>query len=126
MGIETRAAREGLWAETYARAERLLPDHLKDLAFGLRVRPKWIEGTDRFWYQHRTREGEEIVLVDATAGTREMVSEPPETAPAPAMGELPSPDKRWTMLVRGDNLVVRDTASGEERQLTEDGEAHQF
>jgi len=40
--------------------------------------------------------------------------------PAPG-GESVSPDGRWAVRHRHENLVVRDTETGEERQLTNDG-----
>jgi dipeptidyl aminopeptidase/acylaminoacyl peptidase len=122
MVTPTEVARNQLSAETYARAERLLPHNFKNLAFGTRVQPKWLEGTEQFWYTNRTREGSEIVLVDAEAGTREVLSEPPESRPQMATGEAPSPDGKLVMLVRDHNLVVRDVASGTETALTQDGE----
>ena len=39
-------------------------------------------------------------------------------------GAIASPDHRWEVLVRNDNLVLRDTAGGAERQLTQDGNSN--
>ena len=53
--------------EDYARAEATLSQ--SNLVYSAGVRPNWIDG-DRFWYRNRTREGEEIILVDPVQGTR--------------------------------------------------------
>src|SRR5215467_3376506 len=54
----------------YAAADGVLPQRWKDLVFAGRVRPTWIEGTDRFWYATRTRLGARFYLVDPEACTR--------------------------------------------------------
>lgn len=38
-------------------------------------------------------------------------------------GDLLSPNERWALFVKDDNLWVRDTSTGEENALTSDGEA---
>ena len=47
----------------------------------------------------------------------------PSATPAIAQDESRSPDGRWAVLRRGDNLWVRDAAVGAERALTHDGTA---
>lgn len=56
-------------AARYARAEALLPHHLKELVHTPRVTPNWIGGTETFWYRTRTATGVRFVVVDAEAGT---------------------------------------------------------
>ena len=46
----------------------------------------------------------------------------PTSDAGPSAAETPSPDERWVAFARGENLWVRDAASGEEVQLTTDGE----
>ena len=46
----------------------------------------------------------------------------PSDEPAPSDAERPSPDGRWIAFTRDDNLWVRDAATGEEVQLSSDGE----
>ena len=41
-----------------------------------------------------------------------------------SVGEVKSPDGRWIAFVRDGNLWVRDAASGDETQLSRNGEAH--
>ncbi|SDU47105.1 S9 family peptidase [Jiangella alkaliphila] len=54
----------------YAKAEALLPHHLKELVRTPRVTPQWIGRTETFWYRTRTAEGVRFVVVDAEAGTK--------------------------------------------------------
>ena len=46
----------------------------------------------------------------------------PTAEVAPSDAERPSPDGRWIAFARDENLWVRDAATGEETQLTTDGE----
>ncbi|MEJ2540413.1 MAG: DPP IV N-terminal domain-containing protein, partial [Gemmatimonadota bacterium] len=48
----------------------------------------------------------------------------PDSASAPPRTERTSPDGRWVAFSRDENLWVRDVATGQERRLSEDGEAH--
>src|SRR6185436_17564173 len=63
------SAIEPVSASAYARAEALLPQHVRKLIPGLSVRPRWIGETSRFWFDKQTPAGREYVLVDAAAGT---------------------------------------------------------
>jgi dipeptidyl-peptidase 4 len=160
----------------YQAAERLLPHRWKDLVVPGRVRPTWISGTDRFWYESKTEAARGYVVVDPIAGSRDQVFEPkqaaeafaaalgqplepdalpirglemrdgepirlhaygrcwlwdPSTAtvieagePAPdRFAESISPDGRWSVFVLSHNLILRERATGAERQLTDDGVA---
>jgi dipeptidyl-peptidase 4 len=66
----------------YQAAERLLPQRWKNLLVPGRVRPNWISGTDRFWYESRTQTTGEYVAVDPAAGSRELAFEPGQVADA--------------------------------------------
>jgi len=56
-------------SERYARAERFLPWNADRLLFQMGIDPRWIEGTDRFWYRSETALGPRYPLVDPTGGT---------------------------------------------------------
>jgi dipeptidyl aminopeptidase/acylaminoacyl peptidase len=52
---------------TYARAERMLPTGgSTELVLRDRITPRWIGGTDRFWYRVTTERGSEFIYVDPT------------------------------------------------------------
>jgi dipeptidyl aminopeptidase/acylaminoacyl peptidase len=59
-----------LTADDYARAERLLAGHTRELVVGDAVRPNWLSG-DRMWYRNTVAGGAEFVLVNPATGTRE-------------------------------------------------------
>ena len=67
-GIAVDAGRR-ISPEQYARAERFLPWNADRLLFQMGIDPKWIEGTDRFWYRSETANGPRYRLVDPEAGT---------------------------------------------------------
>ena len=51
-------------AADYERAAQLLPPKADRLVTNDRVTPRWIAGSDRFWYHIRTAEGPRFKLVD--------------------------------------------------------------
>lgn len=57
--------------EDYARAERFLTPRVDSLVRNDRVRPHWINESDRFWYVRELPDGKEFALVDPAAGRRE-------------------------------------------------------
>ncbi len=57
-------------AEEYARAESFLREATADLVTGVDIRPEFISG-GRFWYRNALADGQEFVMVDPAAGTRE-------------------------------------------------------
>lgn len=54
----------------YALAERFTPGKVKKMVHSLSVVPKWIDGTDSFWYSYETSEGTFWWIVDCKKGTR--------------------------------------------------------
>lgn len=55
-------------ASVYARAEAVLPQHVDELILGLSVRPQWIGDNAEFWFERKTPQGRDYVLVDPTSG----------------------------------------------------------
>jgi dipeptidyl-peptidase-4 len=55
--------------EAYARAEAVLRNHIGELVYGISIRAQWIGEFSRFWYEKRTPQGREWVLVDADNAT---------------------------------------------------------
>jgi len=58
--------------EDYARAERYLPWNANQRLFGAEVVPHWNTPGDAFWYWRTSRNGKEVIFVDAKSGTREL------------------------------------------------------
>ena len=170
--------REQLDAAVYRKAEQLLRHNRTNLVLGGTIRPRWIDGGDRFWYVLRTATGKQFVLVDPRGGHRNSAFDHERLAKAlaaasgevltgaalpfdaidlrgeavefdafgarwrcrldtyecgkveceragaaPALGEVPSPDGRFTVFRRGYDVWVRSLADGREWALTTDGEA---
>jgi dipeptidyl aminopeptidase/acylaminoacyl peptidase len=56
--------------ETYARAEQMLPTRANDLVLQDGIVPRWIAGTDRFWYHVTTPRGRAFIYVDPARNLR--------------------------------------------------------
>ena len=61
---------EGPGSANFELAARFAPYKISDLVHSLRVSPRWIEDTDRFWYEWETSEGRHFYLVDPGQGTK--------------------------------------------------------
>jgi len=54
----------------YRLAARFAPYKVRNLVHSMSVSPRWIEGSERFWYQWETSAGTSYYLVDPVAGTK--------------------------------------------------------
>ncbi len=61
---------EGPGTANYRLAARFAPYKIRELTHSIRVSPRWIEDSDRFWYEWETSEGKHFYLVDPSRGTR--------------------------------------------------------
>ena len=61
---------EQMPAETYARAEQMMPTRGAELVLQDRIVPQWIAGSDRFWYRVTTARGSAFVYVDPARRVR--------------------------------------------------------
>jgi dipeptidyl-peptidase 4 len=124
-------------AADYAHAEKFMTWNTTPLVFRSGVSPTWL-ADDRFWYRVTTPTGNVAVLVNPAAGTKESCNLPacaPTTASAAATGRgrgrsgrggaaavtSMSPDGKRAAFIRDWNLWVRESATGQETQLTTDG-----
>jgi dipeptidyl aminopeptidase/acylaminoacyl peptidase len=117
-------------AADYARAERFLSSNVTPLVIGGSVAATWLPD-DRFWYRSSTAKGVEYVLIDPAKKTRAPYSPTAEDTAltrrprgrgAAASPAVASPDGKREAFIRNWNLWVRELPSGQERQLTTDGE----
>ena len=51
-------------------AARFAPYKMEKLVYNTTVNPRWIEGSERFWYEWDTSDGKFYYLVDPTSGTK--------------------------------------------------------
>ncbi len=63
----------GPGSANYELAARWAPYRLNDLIYSTTVRPRWIEGSSRFWYEWETSEGTEYRLVDMAQGRQSQI-----------------------------------------------------
>jgi len=82
VGAQNRRA---LTAADYDRAVRMLAPSLTGLVVGDTVDATWLPD-GRFWYVRTTLTGDENVVIDPTARTREVVQTPPAGGQAPQRG----------------------------------------
>jgi len=64
---------EGPGSANYLQAERWAPYKIDDMVYDLTVNPRWIEGTQKFWYDFDTSEGTFHYIVDAERGTKRQI-----------------------------------------------------
>ena len=86
------------------------------------VRPNW-EGDNSFWYTALTPTGKEMILVDPSKGSREIIADIAinKTPYQPKFGEVVSPDGKKAAFIKDWNLWIKDTETNKETQLTTDG-----
>ncbi|MFQ5680043.1 MAG: hypothetical protein ACE5HP_11370 [Gemmatimonadota bacterium] len=57
-------------APNYRLAARFAPSKIRELIHSVSVTPRWIEDTERFWYEWETPDGKRFYLVDPRAESR--------------------------------------------------------
>ncbi len=57
----------------YRLAARFAPYKIQDLIHSTSVSPRWIEGSERFWYEWETSDGSFYYIVDPVAGTKRQI-----------------------------------------------------
>ena len=57
----------------YELAARWAPYRLEERVHSTMIRPRWIEGSDRFWYEWETSEGTFHTLVDMARGEKRLI-----------------------------------------------------
>ncbi|MCH4823220.1 S9 family peptidase [Gramella lutea] len=117
--------------EEYERAVRFLAPNTDSLSKRSHVSPEWISDHS-FWYKVETRDGEEYVLVNAKNGQKsteesleKLLEDTQFNRPQnkhQSNSELVSPNGKKVAFIKDWNLWIQNIETGEEIQLTEDGE----
>ncbi len=55
----------------YELATRWSYDNIKNSIYDMRVRPNWLEGSERFWYKFKTSQGTNYYIVDPARRTKD-------------------------------------------------------
>lgn len=63
----------GPGSANYRLAARFAPYKLDDLLHSTSVAPRWIEGSERFWYEFETSDGRSYIIVDPERGTKRAI-----------------------------------------------------
>ncbi len=69
----TPAAATAVTQANYRLAARFAPYKMRSLVYSLGVTPRWIKGSERFWYEWETAEGKRFMIVDPIAGTKKLL-----------------------------------------------------
>ncbi len=57
----------------YRLASRFAPYKIQDLIYSTSVSPRWIESSEKFWYEWETSDGSKYYIVDPVAGTKQLI-----------------------------------------------------
>lgn len=67
------AAGRAVTEANYRLAARFAPYKMRSLVYSLGVTPRWIKGSERFWYEWESAEGKRFMIVDPVAGTKKQL-----------------------------------------------------
>ncbi len=131
LSISAQEEQKIITAADYEQAVKFLGFNANSLVDRGSVRPVWLED-ERFWYSVSTPNGEEFILVDPAGNSRETFSERQallkevqkerDDREKTSGTEVVSPDGKKAVFIREWNLWMRHLETGEETQLTRDGE----
>ena len=110
----------------YEMAARFAPYKIREMVHSIRVAPRWIERSDRFWYEWETSEGKRFFLVDPARGAKTEIFDNDRIAAEltritrdPWDGKhLPIRSIRFT----GDNVLQFDVTSSQDEEIEEEEE----
>jgi dipeptidyl-peptidase 4 len=63
----------GQGSANYELAARFAPYRLREMVRSTTVSPRWIEGSEKFWYEWENTEGKFFYIVDPTRGTKSLL-----------------------------------------------------
>ncbi|APG59486.1 S9 family peptidase [Christiangramia salexigens] len=122
--------KDSISKKDYKHATKFLSFNTNPMVYRSYVRPNWL-GDGKLWYQISTEEGKTYVLADAknkekiSANSLEDLSiDNLQEAKSynSSQNEVFSPDGKKLAFLKDWNLWIKNTETGEERQLTADGE----
>ncbi len=75
LGVGSLVAQENsaLTEANYRLAARFAPYKIQDLIYSTSVSPRWIEGSERLWYEWETSSGKFFYIVDPVAATKRQI-----------------------------------------------------
>jgi hypothetical protein len=73
QNLSDRRAVTPVTEANYRLAGRFSPPRMSKLVYSTSVNPRWIEGSERFWYEWNTAAGKVFTIVDPVAGTKRLL-----------------------------------------------------
>ena len=70
QNLSARREVQSVTEANYRLAGRFAPAKMAKLTYGTSVAPRWIQGSERFWYEWNTSAGKVFNIVDPVAGTK--------------------------------------------------------
>ncbi len=127
-----QTGRDSLTKSDYEHATKFLSFNTTDLVDKSYVRPNWLEN-GKFWYKVSVEDENTFVLVDPETGEKQTASSEKQLLSGLnniedsenknySRNEVVSPNGKKSAFIRDWNLWMRDLETGEETQLTTDGE----
>ncbi|WP_274971457.1 DPP IV N-terminal domain-containing protein, partial [Zunongwangia profunda] len=117
-----------LTTEDYEQAAKFLGFNTYRLVDKANVSPNWL-ADDSFWYEIQINGERQYVLVDpkkkskrTSTSLEELLGKKPKEEQRGSWTEVASPDGSKVVYIKDWNLWMRDTQTGKETQLTQDGE----
>ncbi|MCL6218716.1 S9 family peptidase [Zunongwangia pacifica] len=117
-----------LTTQDYEQATKFLGFNTYPLVDKSNVSPNWLKNGS-FWYDIRVNGDRQYVLVDPKKKSKqtsnsleELIGNPSENQQRGSWTEVASPDGSKVVYIKDWNLWMRDNKTGEETQLTKDGE----
>ncbi|MFC1662297.1 DPP IV N-terminal domain-containing protein [Gemmatimonadota bacterium] len=127
--VDSRRAAEtgfvgGEGSANYLLATRFAPYNIQDMIHSTTVSPRWIEGSERFWYEWESSDGKAFIIVDPVRRTKSEIFDRDRIAaeltritldPWDAQ-HLPITNIRFT----SDNILQFDVTSSQDEEEVED------
>ncbi len=63
----------GPGSANYRLAARFAPYRIREMVHSTTVRPRWIQGSEKFWYEWENSDGKFFYIVDPARGTKELL-----------------------------------------------------
>ncbi|MCM8569990.1 DPP IV N-terminal domain-containing protein [Gramella jeungdoensis] len=132
VAVYPQTDRDSVTAKDYEHATKFLSFNTSSLVDRSYVSAQWLENGS-FWYDVSTENGEEFILVNPKNGRKQKASSEKELLSGIeahendgeknyTRNEILSPDGKKVAFIKDWNLWMRNLETGEETQLTTDGE----
>lgn len=110
-------------------AARFAPYKIRDLIHSTSVNPRWIEGTEKFWYEYETGDGKTFWLVDPVRGSKRPVFDHTKMAAELTRLTKDPYDRKHLPIERirwiDENTIHFDVTSSQDEEVEEEEETEE-